>query len=100
MATLTGVPPSTRHLTLEDGSARLDLEGELDIAAEPSLASPLDRSTARAAFVVADLRSVAFLSCGALRLLLRASGRTQGDGRPVIVVRGQAPPERPRLPRS
>ena len=31
MGTLPGVPPSAQHLKLEEGSARLALEGELDL---------------------------------------------------------------------
>ena len=119
-ATLPGAPPFTHQLALEAGSARLSLEGDLDIAAEPRLSPLLDRCTAEAALVVVDLSSVEFLSCRALRLLLVASRRTRAMGGRFIVVRGQdtvqrlfdlvgidlafelvdAPPDRSRLPRS
>ena len=63
-ATLSCAPPFSHRLALEDGSARLSLRGEYDIAAEPRLASLLDRCTAGAALVIVDLSAVEFLSCG------------------------------------
>jgi anti-anti-sigma factor len=93
-ATLPCAPPFSHRLALEDGSARLSLRGEYDIAAEPRLASLLDRCTAGAALVIVDLSAVEFLSCGALHRLLTASWHTRAMGGRFVVVRGQASVQR------
>ena len=93
-ATLPCAPPFSHRLALEDGSARLSLRGEYDIAAEPRLASLLDRCTAGAALVIVDLSAVEFLSCEALHRLLTASWHTRAMGGRFVVVRGQASVQR------
>ena len=93
-ATLPGAPPFTHQLALEAGSARLSLQGDFDLSAEPRLASLLDRCTTEAALVLVDLSAVEFLSCGALRLILSASRRTRALGGRFVVVRGQTTVQR------
>ena len=91
---LVGPPPQPTvsgfscHIALDQGAARVRVEGELDIANEPQFAAVLNRCQATSALVIVDLRGLEFLSCGGLRALLSAARRARATGGRLVVVHG------------
>ncbi len=82
--------------TQRDGTLRVELSGELDIATSAEVearlveledADPPDR-------VVIDLRAVSFLDSTGLSLLINADRRARGAGRRLTVVSGTGVPRR------
>ena len=87
-ASSSGDPPLAHELSIAAGCARLSLEGELDLVAEPQLALLLDRCSS-AVLVIVDLRAVTFISCGVVGQLAAASRRTLATGGRFVVVPGR-----------
>ena len=87
-STLPGDPPLAHQITITAGSARLSLEGDLDLVAEPLLELLLDPFSSTA-LVIVDLSAVTFISCGVLRKLLDASRHTRAMGGRFVVVPSQ-----------
>ena len=75
--------------TSQDGTTRIELAGELDIATGPDLEQALEPHVgAPGGDIVLDLQGVTFLDSSGLRVVLVAS-RTAGEsGRRLIVVPG------------
>ena len=90
----SGDPPFSHQLAIEAGVARLSFDGELDLIAQPRLASALDRCTSEAALVIVDLRAVELLSYSALQQLIAASRRKRAMGGRLVVVRGHGAVQR------
>ena len=76
------------HIALDQGAARVGVEGELDMANEAQFAAVLDRCQAASALVIVDLRGLEFLSCGGLRALVSAARRARATGGRLVVVHG------------
>ena len=75
--------------TSQDGSARIELAGELDLATGPDLEQALEAQLAQAVTdLVLDLRGVTFIDSSGLRVVLVASRSASDEGRRLIVVPG------------
>jgi anti-sigma B factor antagonist len=67
------------------GVRRVDLIGELDLAASPELSSVLDGYVAAGGDLTVDLSGVTFLDSTALSVLVRARTRLSSAGSRLIV---------------
>jgi anti-sigma B factor antagonist len=80
---------------LVDGSARVALQGELDLASarqmEEHLASLDEQAPSR---VVVDLAGLAFIDSSGLRVLLLADARARERGYELVLLPGQEPVQR------
>ncbi|HEY7829915.1 MAG TPA: STAS domain-containing protein [Solirubrobacteraceae bacterium] len=66
---------------IDNGTASLSLEGELDIATAPSLEMRLDELEAHGStHLMVDLGGLAFIDSTGLRVLLQANARAQQRG--------------------
>ena len=75
--------------TSQDGTTRIALTGELDIATGPDLEQALEAQLALAATdIVLDLRGVTFIDSSGLRVVLVAGRSAADEGRRLIVVPG------------
>jgi anti-anti-sigma factor len=72
-----------------DATLCLQLAGEFDLAAVPSVESALERPSGAAALrrVIFDLRGLSFLDVAGLRTILRADARGRSEAFEVVVVR-------------
>lgn len=68
---------------------RLQLAGEFDLAAVPSVENALKRRSDAAALrrIIFDLRGLSFLDVAGLRTILRADARGRSEAFEVVVVR-------------
>ena len=71
-----------------DGSARLALSGELDVATTAELDRALRDAQQRADLVTLDLRRLTFMDCQGLAVLISAATRARESGDRFRVVRG------------
>jgi anti-sigma B factor antagonist len=78
-----------------DGSARVALSGELDIATAPEFDRALSAAQVRARSVTLDLRRLTFMDCRGLSVLVAAAARARASGDHFEVLRG--PPSVDRL---
>lgn len=79
-----------------DGTLRVELSGELDLACAGDVEQRLleiERDPAVRRLVI-DLREVRYLDSTGLSLLINADRRARGAGRQVTVVSGQGAPRR------
>ena len=75
--------------TSQDGTTRIELAGELDIATAPELENVLEtRFADPGADLVLDLQGVTFLDSSGLRAVLVASRAAKDAGRRLVVVPG------------
>ena len=75
--------------TSQDGTPRIELAGELDIATGPDLEQALETQLAQGVTdIVLDLRGVTFIDSSGLRVVLVASRSATDEGRRLIVVPG------------
>ena len=75
--------------TSQDGTGRVAVTGELDIATAPQLERALETQLAAGAGeIVLDLRGVTFIDSSGLRVVLVASRSAASEGRRLIVVPG------------
>jgi len=75
--------------TSQDGTTRIEVTGELDIASGPDLEQVLETHlTEPGADLVLDLRGVTFLDSSGLRVVLVASRTAEQAGRRLGVVPG------------
>lgn len=82
-----------RH-EVADGTVRLALSGELDVATSPELDQALRDAQLRARIVTLDLRDLTFMECSGLSVVLTAATRARASGDRLRVVRGPASVER------
>jgi anti-sigma B factor antagonist len=73
-----------------DGSIRVALSGELDIATATEFDRALRTAQRRARSVTLDLRRLSFMDCCGLAALMAAASRARADGDRFRVVRGAA----------
>ncbi len=75
--------------TSQEGTTRIVLTGELDIATGPELERALEAQLEQAATdIVLDLRGVTFIDSSGLRVVLVAGRSAADEGRRLIVVPG------------
>ncbi|MFL5893958.1 MAG: anti-sigma factor antagonist [Thermoleophilaceae bacterium] len=78
-----------------DGTTRLVLQGELDLATREVLRTELDAAEASAPkLLVIDLRELSYMDSAGLAELVGAAHRAQSGGRRVALVKGPEPIER------
>ena len=90
-------PPEFRILTDEDdGTVRVQLHGELDLATAPRLDVELQRIRRLDGLrrVVVDLRSLAFLDSTGLETIVSLDRAARAEGFELAVVRGPRAVER------
>jgi anti-sigma B factor antagonist len=68
--------------------------GELDVATAPRLAQTLRSAELCARRLVLDLRELAFMDCGGMRVIVNASVRARKAGRRLVIVRGPSAVDR------
>ena len=80
---------TVEQLTDPDGTARVVVHGELDLAATPMLRNALDRLRRDARSTVLDLRELTFMDSSGLRVLLEAGQhRDAGWGVTLLLPAG------------
>jgi anti-sigma B factor antagonist len=80
---------TVEQLTDPDGTARVVVYGELDLAAAPTLRSALRPLRRDARSTILDLREVTFMDSSGLRVLLQAGRhRTTGWGVSLLLPPG------------
>jgi anti-anti-sigma factor len=77
-----------------DGTTRVSLRGELDIASTERLDHELQALENDAAVIVLDLREVEFIDSTGVRALIAADERARSNGRRLVVVRGSTAVDR------
>ena len=78
----------------DDGTVRLAVSGELDLATEDELDRALSAAQAVARLVTLDLRRLVFMDCRGLAVLVAAAARAKASGERFRVVRGPASVDR------
>jgi anti-anti-sigma factor len=77
------------NVSIESGSARIALAGELDIATAPDFASRVRELPGRdGSRIVLDLRELEFMDSTGLRALLAVADSASALGMDVAIVRG------------
>jgi anti-sigma B factor antagonist len=71
-----------------DGTTRVSLAGELDIASTEGLDQELETLENDASVIVLDLREVEFIDSTGVRTLIAADERARSNGRRLVIVRG------------
>jgi anti-sigma B factor antagonist len=80
---------TVEQLTDPDGTARVVVQGELDLAATPMLRDALDGLRREARSTVLDLRELTFMDSSGLRVLLEAGQhRAAGWGVSLLLPAG------------
>lgn len=77
-----------------EGTTRLALRGELDLATLPHLEAALEEVSGNGDRLVLDLRELSFLDSSGLRGLLAAHARCQSERRELTILRGPESVER------
>src|SRR4051794_7139319 len=82
-------PPFTiNNSTCPNGTVRVSLEGELDVASAPELLDALDELRSTDTWFVLDLRNLHFMDSTGLRAVIRVSKQVSDQGRTMRVIRG------------
>ena len=88
------IPPAANfHCELQhDGhhAAWVTLDGELDLATVPELASRLEEALGSTRLLVVDLRQLTFMDSSGLSVLLEAHQTARRSGSRLVLVRGPA----------
>jgi anti-sigma B factor antagonist len=97
--TMSGSPQLPGSLTIssvvEEGTASLSLEGELDLASARRMEEHLaELEDARPARLVVDLQRLAFIDSTGLRLLIQADARARERGGELVLRPGDASVQR------
>ena len=71
-----------------DGTVRVSLEGELDVATAPELLDALDELRSKDTWFELDLRKLQFMDSTGLRAVIRVSKQVSEEGRTMRVIRG------------
>jgi anti-sigma B factor antagonist len=87
------IPASVKPFAIQieeaSGTARVVLQGELDIATSPKAEAELRRIEGGGVrLVVLDLRGLTFMDSTGLRLLVGADARARESGHRLAIVRG------------
>jgi len=81
-------PFSISSSTCPDGTVRVSLGGELDVASAPELVETLEELNSNDTWFVLDLRKLLFMDSTGLRAVIRVSKQVNADGRAMRVIRG------------
>jgi anti-sigma B factor antagonist len=93
----TALPPPRPRATLSriGSTVAVELEGELDLAAQTSLHGVIERALARSPAVLSlDLSRVTFIDCSGLRIIVEAADRCASRNARLTIVPGPAPVQR------
>jgi anti-sigma B factor antagonist len=74
--------------TCPDGTVRVSLQGELDVASAPELVEALDELRQADTWFVLDLRKLQFMDSTGLRAVIRVSKQANARGHSLRVIRG------------
>ena len=74
--------------TCPDGTVRVSLQGELDVASAPELVHALEELRRSDTWFVLDLRDLHFMDSTGLRAVIRVSKQASSQGRTLRVIRG------------
>jgi anti-anti-sigma factor len=89
------VVPFALERQLSDGTARIVVRGELDLATGPRVEEEIRRAEAdQPHTLILDLREVSFFDSTGLQLILDADVRAREEGRTLIVAPGDGEPRR------
>jgi anti-sigma B factor antagonist len=81
--------PFTINSTMcPNGTVRVSLEGELDVASAPELLDALDELRSKETWFELDLRKLQFMDSTGLRAVIRTSKQISDAGRTMRVIRG------------
>jgi anti-anti-sigma factor len=87
--------PFSVHRHADEGTVRVVVRGELDIATGPRVEEELRRAeTSAPATLVLDLREVTFFDSTGLQIVLDADVRAREEGRVFVVLPGDGEPRR------
>ena len=81
-------PFAVSNSTCPDGTVRVSLHGELDVATAPTLVEAIDELRRNDAWFVLDLRKLHFMDSTGLRVVIRVSREVSAGGRTMRVIRG------------
>ena len=82
-------PPFTiNSSTCPNGTVRVSLEGELDVASAPELLDTLEELRRKDTWFVLDLRKLQFMDSTGLRVVIRVSKQVTDAGRTMRVIPG------------
>jgi anti-sigma B factor antagonist len=81
-------PFTINSSTCPNGTVRVSLEGELDVASAPELLDALDELRRKDTWFVLDLRKLHFMDSTGLRAVIRVSKQVSDEGRTMRVIRG------------
>lgn len=87
-------PFAVRTHTSADGSLRVALAGELDLATAPAAAKELKAAQARSPLVWLDLRGLTFMDSSGVHLVAAAQTRTRRRGGRLVIVNCPPPVRR------
>src|SRR4051794_18281000 len=82
------VPFTINNTMCPNGTVRVSLEGELDVASAPELLDALDELRSKDAWFELDLRKLEFMDSTGLRAVIRVSKQVSDAGRTMRVIRG------------
>ena len=83
-------PFTINSSTCPNGTVRVSLEGELDVATAPELLDTLEELRRKDTWFVLDLRKLEFMDSTGLRAVIRVSRQVTDAGRTMRVIRGPA----------
>ena len=81
-------PFTINNTTCPNGTVRVSLEGELDVASAPELLDALDELRSKDTWFELDLRKLQFMDSTGLRAVIRVSKQVSDEGRTMRVIRG------------
>jgi anti-sigma B factor antagonist len=93
----TALPPPKPRATLSrvGSTVAVELEGELDLAAQLALHGVIERALTRSPAVLSlDLSRVTFIDCSGLRIIVEAADRCASRNARLTIVPGPAPVQR------
>ena len=74
--------------TRPDGTVRVSLQGELDVASAPELVHALEKLRRSDTWFELDLRDLHFMDSTGLRAVIRVSKQVSSQGRTLRIIRG------------
>jgi anti-sigma B factor antagonist len=85
---------TVEQLTNPDGTARLVVDGELDLAGVPALSEALTALRREVRSTILDLRQVTFMDSSGLRVLIEAGRQRQAGWRVSLLLPDGGPVRR------
>lgn len=84
----SNIPPAWRCLVTRDadGTTRIALAGELDMAVAPEVGAELDRALGESSTVTVDLRQLVFIDTSGMHLLASAEARARRSHTRLVIT--------------